>query len=482
MVGIKSYGVHIPRYRLSRKVIFENMGWHEPATISVSKGEKSVANWDEDSLTMAVSAAFDCMVGEERKAIDAVYLASTSLPFTDRQNAGVVCQALNARENGVTAADFTGSLKAGTTAAIAAIEAIQAGKKNSVLVAASDQRCTKTGTMYEMFLGDGAAAFLFGNDDLVAEFKDYFSMSCDFIDHYRGSGKDIDYTWEERWVRDEGYSKVIPSAVHGFLEKTGLKVKDFDKVIYPCYFTSTHSAIAKAMEIDGSKVMNNMHDMCGDTGTAHPLLMFASALEEAKPGDRMLLVSFGQGCDVLWFEVTDRIEEVRRRNVVKKAFGTRSDMENYQKYCRWRDLIVADSGIRGETNHNTLLSVLWRNRNMVFGFLGGKCRICGTPQFPARRMCVKPDCGAVNQMEEYEFADKTGRVLAFTGDMLTTSLDPPAIYGLVDFEGGGRAPLDFTDCSLDQVTVGMPVRFSFRKRYKDNLRGFTGYFWKAVPA
>jgi 3-hydroxy-3-methylglutaryl CoA synthase len=50
MVGIKSYGIHIPRYRLSRKTIFESMGWHDPATISVAKGEKSVANWDEDSL------------------------------------------------------------------------------------------------------------------------------------------------------------------------------------------------------------------------------------------------------------------------------------------------------------------------------------------------------------------------------------------------------------------------------------------------
>jgi hypothetical protein len=48
MAGIISYGIHVPRYRLSRKVIAQNMAWHEPAILGAAKGEKSVANWDED--------------------------------------------------------------------------------------------------------------------------------------------------------------------------------------------------------------------------------------------------------------------------------------------------------------------------------------------------------------------------------------------------------------------------------------------------
>jgi uncharacterized OB-fold protein len=65
--------------------------------------------------------------------------------------------------------------------------------------------------------------------------------------------------------------------------------------------------------------------------------------------------------------------------------------------------------------------------------------------------------------------------------MLAASVDPPAIYGLVDFEGGGRAAMDFTDCTLDDVKVGMPVELSFRRKYLDQVRGIHGYFWKAVP-
>jgi NAD(P)-dependent dehydrogenase (short-subunit alcohol dehydrogenase family) len=41
---------------------------------------------------------------------------------------------------------------------------------------------------------------------------------------------------------------------------------------------------------------------------------------------------------------------------------------------------------------------------------------------------------------------------------------------------------DFTDCELEDLKVGMPVAMSFRKRFSDRERGFTGYFWKAVPS
>jgi uncharacterized OB-fold protein len=66
--------------------------------------------------------------------------------------------------------------------------------------------------------------------------------------------------------------------------------------------------------------------------------------------------------------------------------------------------------------------------------------------------------------------------------MLAYSLDSPAIYGLVDMEGGGRLFLDFTDCRLKEVSVGMPVEMTFRRKYHDTFRGIHGYFWKAVPA
>ncbi|HQI02616.1 MAG TPA: OB-fold domain-containing protein [Deltaproteobacteria bacterium] len=481
MVGITAYGGYVPRYRLSRMTIIQNMAWYFPVIMAVAGGEKAVANWDEDAISMAVAASYNCMAGKNRKALDGVFFASTSMPFTDRLNAGIIAAALNAPEEGSMHADFSSSLKAGTTAAIAALEAIESGKKSSILVAASDLRKAKMATMGEMFIGDGAAALLFGNEDVIAEFTGSYSMNYDFVDHYKGTGKDFDYAWEERWVRDEGYGKIIPMAIQSFLKKTGASIADFAKVVYPCYFSGTHREIAKRLGINPSKVQDNLHNVCGDTGTSHPLLMLTAALEGAKPKDRILLAGFGQGCDVLSFEVTDEIAKFKPARSMTASLAAKVDMNNYQKYAKFKDLIVADLGIRGEANPNTSLTALWRKRKMVLGFVGNKCTKCGTPQFPSLPMCVKPECHEVGQFEDYEFADKPGTIQMFTGDMLSPSVDPPAVYGLVDFAGGGKAFLDFTDCDLNQVKVGMPVTMSFRRRSRDSVRGFTGYFWKAVP-
>jgi len=170
MFGITSYGGYIPRYRLSRMLIVQNMAWYFPMIMMVSGGEKAVANWDEDAVSMAVAAAYDCMKGKDRKSLGGLYFASTTMPFSDRINAGIIAAAINMPENGVVNADFSACMKSGTTAAIAALDAIKAGTRDNILVASSDQRRTKMATMLEMFYGDGAAAVLFGTKDVIAEF------------------------------------------------------------------------------------------------------------------------------------------------------------------------------------------------------------------------------------------------------------------------------------------------------------------------
>ena len=84
-------------------------------------------------------------------------------------------------------------------------------------------------------------------------------------------------------------------------------------------------------------------------------------------------------------------------------------------------------------------------------------------------------------MEDYRFSDKKGVLFTYTGDNLAASINPPATYGFVDFEGGGRSWFDITDCDLDSLEVGMPLEMTFRRRYLDEARGQHGYFWKAMP-
>jgi 3-hydroxy-3-methylglutaryl CoA synthase/NAD(P)-dependent dehydrogenase (short-subunit alcohol dehydrogenase family)/putative sterol carrier protein len=464
--------------RLNRTSIFQNVGWLAPAVVMVAQGERSFCNWDEDSVTMAVAACRDCLSGVDRSSVDALYLASTTLPFADRLNAGIVATALNLRDDILTA-DLTSSLKAGTSALVAALEAVKSGERKSVLVAASDRRETRAASFYEMWYGDGAASILVGEgENVIAEFKGAHSVSYDFVDHYRGAQKRFDYTWEERWMREEGYARIIPEAISGLLARLDISMDDVDRVIYPCFIKRQHAAIARIIGAAPEKVVHNMHTVCGETGAAHPLLMLVRALAHARPGDRILVAGFGQGCDALCFEVTAHVDDLPARS---DPLSNARPSDNYIKFLKFRDLIVTETGIRAEAPNQTAMTALWRRRKTILGLVGGKCTECGTPQFPRMDVCVNPACGAFHSQEDYEFADRPATVKSFTGDMLAVSVDPPAIYGMVQFEGGGRMMADFTDCALDDLEVGQAVRMVFRRHHTDEERGFTGYFWKAVP-
>jgi 3-hydroxy-3-methylglutaryl CoA synthase len=480
MVGIVSYGGYIPRRRLNRMSVIQEMGWYIPALMMVANGERSMCNWDEDSLTMAVASAKDCIAGFDKTKIDSLFLATTTPSFADRQNAGIISAALNLREDIVTA-DFTSSLKSSTTALISGLEALKSGERKQVLISASDHRKTRSASFYEMWFGDGSASLLLGSDNVIAEYKGSYSISLDFIDHYRGEFKEFDYTWEERWIRDEGYAKIIPQAINGLLKKYGLSIKDISRVVYPCFISREHKGIAKKIGASKEQIVDNMHEVTGETGTAHPIVMLVSVLEQAKPGDKIIVASFGQGSDALLFEVTDAITKLPARMGIKGSLENRKEETSYAKFLKFNELINAETGIRAEAPTQTALTTLWRNRKMILGFVGGKCTKCGTVQYPKTNVCVNPKCNAFHSQVDYEFSDKEASVMSFTGDYLAVSVEPPAIYGMVQFEGGGRTLLDFTDCDLENIHVGQKVRLSFRKKYYDKERGFTGYFWKAIP-
>ncbi|MBU0610514.1 MAG: OB-fold domain-containing protein, partial [Armatimonadetes bacterium] len=480
MIGIVSYGGYIPRLRIDRMSIYNAMGWFAPATVMVAQGERSLCNWDEDSLSMAVTSAWDCLEGFDRGAVDACYLASTTLPFLDRQNAGIVKAALNLNDN-VFTADVTSALKSGTAALLTGLDAIRGGDRRTALVTAADKREAKPAYFYEMWFGDGAASLLLGSQEVIAEFRGSHSVSHDFVDHYRGAGRRFDYMWEERWVRDLGYSRIIPEVVGGLLDKLGMTIDAVDKLIFPCFFKAEHRNIAKKLGIAPDKVADTMHEVCGETGAAHPLVMLVRALEEAKPGDKILVASFGQGSDALLFEVTGNIEKLPKRRGINGSLANKHVIDNYPQFLKFRNELDADTGIRAEVPMQTAMTVLWRKRKMILGLVGGKCTACGTAQFPKSEVCVNPSCGATHSQEDYEFSQRTAKIKTYTADLLAVSVDPPSLYGMIQFEGGGRFMCDFTDCQMDDVQVGQPVKMTFRRRYVDESRGFTGYFWKAIP-
>ena len=477
MAGITSYGAYIPMLRISRKTISAATGWLGSTT--GLPGEKAVANHDEDSLTMAVASAVDCLGGTDREEIDELYFATTTSPYRERQGAVIIATALDLRPD-IRTADFSNSVRAGTTALLSAYDTVKAGSARSVIVCASDCRQGKAGSSQEQSCGDGAAAILLGDGDAIATIEGSYSVSYDFVDYWRAEGDRFDRSWEDRWIRDVGYSKFIPEAISGLLIKYNLDIKDFARVIYPSLYPREHAAIGKRLGAEPDQIQEQIFTTVGDTGTAYPLMMLVAALEDAKPGDRILVASYGNGCDALFLQVTDEIEKARDRRGVKTHLASKRELDSYEKYAIFRQLLAVDTGRRGEEIGATQLSTLWRERRMVLALCGSKCRRCGTPQYPRQVVCANPGCGAVGEMDVYRFSDKKGHLFTYTGDTLAPSPSPPAIYGVVAFEGGGRYTFDLTDCELDSLEVDMPVEMSFRRKYHDASRGIHGYFWKAT--
>jgi 3-hydroxy-3-methylglutaryl CoA synthase len=472
MAGVVSYGAYVPYHRMSRQEFLRAWGGF------AMPGERSVANFDEDSITMAVAAAMDCLAGIDTARIDAVFLASTTLPYKEKLGAAIVAAALDLPAE-VRTADFAGSLRVGTTALASALDAVRAGTARRVLVAVADTRMGAPAGQFEQAFGDGAAAFLVGDTDLIAEVKDSHHTSDEFSGVWRADGDEFVRSWEDRMVLDEGYSRVLPDAISTMMKKSNLAPGDLAKAVFdPPMDVRRHAKAAKTLGFDPAQVQDPMFMTTGNTGAAMALMMLVAAFEEAGAGDRMLLASYGNGADAFIVETTDGITRLGPRRGIKRHLESKRMVNNYETYLRWRDLLTIEPARRPERPPMSI-SELRRERRQMLPLYGHKCTSCGTPQYEVRpgRVCVV--CQAKDQFEPYRFADKAAQVFTFTQDRLQMSNDPPNTAVVIDFEGGGRAMFDLTDRDPDEVEVGMPVEMTFRKLYFN--RGIHNYYWKARP-
>ncbi len=473
--GILAFGAYIPWRRLPRKAIAETHGCFNPALKGQAKGERAFCNWDEDAVTMGVEAARDALVGRDRSTITALRFASTTFPFIDRLHSGILAGALSLSED-ISAIDVAASQRAATSALSEAL-----ASAGETLVVAAEKRGAKAASPVEMSSGDGAAAILVGEGKPVATLLAKASRTTDFVDHFRSLDNQFDYQWEERWIRDASYMPVVLPAIKRCLEQAKVAPKDVTHFCMPATLARVANTVAKAAGLDDKAVCDPLHANCGDTGAAHALVLLVATLEKAKAGDRILVVGFGQGADALLLEVTPEIANRPKNLGVSGYLARRKEEPSYGRFLAFNDLIELERGMRSETDKATALSSLWRNRETVTSFTGGKCSKCGTLQFPRTDICVNPNCNALHTQEPYPFADMGGRIKSYTADRLTYSPDPPACYGMIEFEEGGRVMIDFTDIDADALKVGQPMRMMFRIKDIDTARGFRRYYWKAAP-
>jgi uncharacterized OB-fold protein len=210
--------------------------------------------------------------------------------------------------------------------------------------------------------------------------------------------------------------------------------------------------------------------------------MLAAALESAQPGDRILLVGFGQGADALVFEVTDAILSMPMGRGVSGALEDALATDSYLRMASFAEVIDLEWGMRAEKSGKTPLTEQYRSAGQMQTFNAGRCLSCGTIQFPQLEYCVNPEChAAASQFEQQSLADAPAKVLTHTADWLSYHPSPPLYVGFVQFDNGARVLMEIVDVGAGGIDVGTPLRMVFRIKERDRARGYNRYFWKATP-
>ena len=466
MAGIAAYGAYVPKYRLGG----ETLGWN-------STQERAVANFDEDSVTMAVAAGRDCLRGLDRGEIDGLIFASTTPAYAEKQCAAIVATALDLRRELFTA-DITDVLRAGTAGLRSALDAVVSGSAQRVLVIASDHRQGAPRGDIERNSGDGAAALLVANHAVIAQWEGSHSITENMLDSWRSAGDPFVRSWEERFATEEGLERLVGETVHGFFQKQAIAPADVAKVALYAPDARRHAQLARKLGFHAEQVQDPLFGRLGNTGAAFPLMLLTQALADAGPEQLLMLVSYGDGSDVLAFRTTPSAGRPPQKGLGLKAhLESKRVLESYELYARWREVWPTDDAARRPAPASPSVTALWREEEKNLRFHGEKCNSCGYIQYPPQRVCV--NCQSRDDASPVPLSERPGTVFTYSMDYIAGTTDTPLVIAVVDFEGGGRVLCMLTDREVDEVSVGMPVEMSFRKLRVVN--GIHNYYWKAVP-
>ncbi len=471
MPGITSFGAYIPFYRLAHKEIARAWGGR------AGEGERAVANVDEDSITMAVEAVRDLLGGSEGREVDGLMFATTTSPYAEKQASALIATAADLR-NDVRASDYTTSLRAATTATLAAVDSVAARSLSNVIIASADTRLAPPKSANERVFGDAASAIAIGRDKVIASLIASHSTVDEMTDVWRGGDDRFVSGWEERFSITQGYQRVVRQTVSELFERSAIGPSEISKAIFYAPDPGTLASTAKLLGLKAEQIPDHLFSTVGNTGTAMPLLVLSSTLENSRAGEKLLVVGYGSGCDALLFEVTDEIENAKSRTRsrgVKGHLASKASLDSYERYAKFRELIETDAARRQSPSASA--AVIWRKRDDIYRLRGYRCLSCGKIQYPHQRVCIS--CPSRDSFESVRLADKTAKLFTFTLDYLNADPDPPTVMSIVDFEGGGRAYLQMTDRNPADVQIDQSVEMTFRRLYE--AEGFTNYYWKCRP-
>jgi 3-hydroxy-3-methylglutaryl CoA synthase len=462
---------------MQRAAIAAAHRWMAPGLRSLAKGHRAFCSWDEDSVTMAVEAGRDALGKRPRADINSLTFVTCRPSFADLPGASLVAGALHLRPD-LRTLDIGRSQRAGVGGLLSMLHTAP----GAGLFLVSDHPAGKPASTQEMMYGAGAAAFTVGKGEVLAELLGSASLVSPFVDQFRASDSKYGYVWEERWVRDEGLSKIVPETVRAALLEAGVEAGAVKQFIFGSPLRDAAVLVARKCGVTADAVADPLDEGCGYAGTAHSCLMLAHCLETAQPGDLLVVVGFGLGCDVLVLRATEDIRAFKPRRGVSGALADTLEDDSYLRMLSFDGAVDLEWGMRAEKQVKTALTEQFRSSGQLATFAAGRCPRCGTVQFPQLVYCVNQECRAPSSdFRSTSLADEPARLFTSTADWLSYYPSPPMYVGFVDFDIGARVLMEIVDVGATGLDVGTPLKMAYRIKDLDYARGYPRYFWKAMP-
>ena len=467
MRGVISAAGYVPYRRLDRSEIGAFFG------SGGDKGSRAVASYDEDTTTMGQAAA-DLALRSTHVEPEALWFATSAPAYLEKTNAAAVHAALRL-DASVAALDFGGAIRSG----IGALRtALSAGGSSATLVVASDMRDGLPTGIDEASAGDAAAAVLVDDDSAGPVLAEYLGGACrtlEITERWRIPGGSRSQSWEERFAA-AAYAPVAAEAWAAALADSGLDgVSDVDHLAITGLNSRAVASAARAIGADPRGLADSLLDTVGNTATAHPALLLCSALEQARPGETIAVVALADGAEAIVLRATEALAGDSFTSPIAAQIAAGGPV-SYGRFLAWRQMVAVEPPNRPRPARPSSAAA-HRRADWKYGFAGSRDRSSEMVHLPPARVSERG--GAADDMDPAPRAHTTGTVASFAVDRLAYSPSPPTVFAVVDFDGGGRTPLELTDVDADDVHVGMRVVPTFRRLYTaDDIHN---YFWKARP-
>ncbi|HUV15703.1 MAG TPA: hydroxymethylglutaryl-CoA synthase [Pelolinea sp.] len=339
-VGITGYGAYIPQYRLPAAEIARVWGGSDEG---LPIKEKSVPGLDEDTVTMSVEAARNALkrASINPEELRAVWVGSESHPYAVKPSSTIVAEAIGATVH-IQAADMEFACKAGSEAMVMAMGLVGSGMADYALAIGADTAQAKPGDALEFTAAAGAAAFIIGPaENALAEIISAYSFVTDTPDFWRRAYQHYP-EHGQRFTGEPAYFKHIFTAAQTMMEESGTQASDYTYAVFHQPNAKFPQRVAKQLGFTSEQIKTGLlSPVIGNTYAGASPIGLTAILDAAKPGDRILMVSYGSGAgsDALDLRVTDEIKDRRGLALATQDYISRRVEIDYATYTRFRGIL-----------------------------------------------------------------------------------------------------------------------------------------------